>query len=50
MIRKVSAGAEFKRAAGAVTKALARWLAQKGYVAEEAAAEGAAEGARAARD
>lgn len=39
MVRKVSAGAEFKRAAGAVTKALARWLAQKGYVAEEAATQ-----------
>ena len=50
MVRKVSAGAVFKRAAGAVTKALARWLAQKGYVAKEAAAEGAAAGARAARD
>lgn len=50
MIRKVSAGAEFKRAAGTVTKALARWLAQKGYVAEQAAAESAGESARVARD
>ena len=50
MVRKVSAGAEFKRAAGAVTKALAQWLAQKGYVPEEAAAEGAAAGGRAASD
>ncbi len=32
MVRKVIAGRELKRAAGTVTKALARWLAQKGYV------------------
>lgn len=50
MIRKVVAGPELKRAAGTVTKALARWLAQRGYVAEEAATDGAAEGARATRD
>ncbi len=50
MIRKVIAGPELKRAAGTMTKALARWLAQKGYVTEEAAANGAAEGARAARN
>jgi len=50
MIRKVSTGGEFKRAAGTVIKALAGWLAQKGYVAREAAAEGAAKGARATHD
>lgn len=49
MVRKVSASADFKHAAGAVTKRLARWLAQKDYVADEAAGEGAVEGARAAR-
>ena len=50
MIRKVIADAELKRAAGTVTKALARWLAGKGYVSEEEAAEGAAQAAGAARD
>jgi hypothetical protein len=50
MIRKVLAGAELKRAAGTVTKTLARWLAEKGYVSEQEAAEGAAEGEQAARD
>jgi hypothetical protein len=46
----VIADAELKRAAGTVTKALARWLAGKGYVSEEEAAEGAAQAAGTARD
>ena len=50
MIRKVGASGEFKRASGTVIKTLAGWLAQKGHVAREGAAEGAAKGARAAHD
>ena len=50
MIRKVMAGADLKRAAGAVTKKLSTWLAAKGYIAEKQAQEGADQGAEAARD
>lgn len=50
MIRKVMAGQELKRAAGTVTKKLSKWLAEKGYISEEKAQEGADEGAEAARD
>jgi len=50
MIRKVMAGADFKRAAGTVTKKLSKWLASKGYVSSEHAETGADEGAQAARD
>jgi len=50
MIRKgMMAGAELKRAAGTVTKRLSKWLADKGYIQEEDAAQGAEEGADAAR-
>jgi hypothetical protein len=50
MIRKVIAGQDLKRAAGTVTKKLSKWLAEKGYVSQETAQEGAEEGAGAARD
>ena len=50
MIRKVLAGQDLKRAAGTVTKKLSKWLAEKGYIPQEAAREGAREGAGAARD
>lgn len=45
MVRKVVAGAETLRAAGTVTKKLAAWLAVKGYVAAQDAAEGVSPGA-----
>jgi len=50
MIRKVVAGEDVKRAAGAVTKKLSKWLSAKGYVTDEEAQIGADEGAEAARD
>ena len=50
MVRKVMAGADLKRAAGTVTKKLAAWLAEKGYVGEAAARGAAQRGAEAARD
>lgn len=50
MVRKVIAGEETLRAAGTVTKRLARWLAEKGHVKAEDAAEGADRGGAASRD
>ncbi len=50
LIRKVMAGADFKRLAGTVTKKLSKWLAGQGYISEEDAALGEEEGAAAARD
>lgn len=50
IIRKVAAGPELLRAAGTVSKKLAAWLAEKGYVAEEVAGEAAERGSTAARD
>ena len=50
MIRKVMAGQERLRAAGTVTKNLAAWLAEKGYVTVEAAGRAAERGGRAARE
>jgi hypothetical protein len=50
MIRKVIAAAELKRAAGTVTKALARWLAGKAYVSSQEAEGGVARGAQATRN
>ncbi|MBI4481326.1 MAG: hypothetical protein HY652_00410 [Acidobacteria bacterium] len=50
MIRKVIAGKELLRAAGTVTKKLAAWLAEKGYVKAEEAEEAAERGGAAARD
>jgi hypothetical protein len=49
MVRKVVAGKELMRAAGTVTKKLAVWLAEKGYIAKAQAEEGAKTGAEAAR-
>jgi len=51
MVRKVMmAGVGLMRAAGTVTKKLSKWLAEKGYIGEVAAARGAERGAEAARD
>lgn len=50
MVRKVAAGKDILRAAGTVTKKLARWLAEQGYVKAEDAAEGIERGGTAARD
>ena len=50
MIRKVIAGEDLLRAAGTVTKMLAKWLAAKGYVPQEEAGEAAERGATASRD
>jgi hypothetical protein len=50
MVRKVMAGTELMRAAGTVTKALSKWLAEKGYVGAAESRDGAQHGAAAARD
>ena len=50
MVRKVIAGQELIRAAGTVTKKLAKWLAEKGYVSGEEAQSAADIGGQAARD
>lgn len=50
MVRKVMAGAGLKRAAGTVTKKLAKWLAEKGYVDPETAQDAVELGAEAARN
>ena len=50
MVRKVMAGADFKRSSGTVMKKLSKWLTEKGYISEESAMEGIEEGADAARD
>lgn len=50
MVRKVMCGQEMKRAAGTVTKKLGKWLAQKGYVEEDDAAEMTDRGAEAVQD
>lgn len=50
MVRKVIAGKETLRAAGTVTKKLARWLAEKGHVGAEDAEDAAQRGGKAARD
>ena len=50
MIRKVMAGADFKRAAGTVTKRLSKWLMTKGYISAEAGQEGAERAADATKD
>jgi hypothetical protein len=50
MVRKVIAGRDLLRAAGTVTKKLARWLAAKGYAAGDDVEEAAERGAAAARD
>lgn len=50
MVRKVMAGTDLLRASGTVTKKLARWLAEHGYVAIDDAALAVEQGADAARD
>jgi hypothetical protein len=50
MVRKVIAGKETLRAAGTVTKKLAKWLNEKGYIDAEDAEDAAERGADAARD
>jgi hypothetical protein len=50
MVRKVMAGKDLLRAAGTVTKKLARWLAAKGYAGGDDVEEAAGRGAAAARD
>lgn len=50
MVRKVIAGKETLRAAGTVTRKLAKWLAEKGYAKGDDAEEAAERGRDAARD
>ncbi|GBE36959.1 hypothetical protein BMS3Bbin07_01114 [bacterium BMS3Bbin07] len=50
MVRKVMAGADFKRSSGTVMKKLSKWLTEKGYISEESARDGVDEGIAAARD
>jgi hypothetical protein len=50
MVHKVMAGNDLLRASGTVTKKLARWLAEHGYVAIDDAALALEQGADAARD
>jgi hypothetical protein len=50
MVRKVIAGQELLRAAGTVTKKLAAWLHEQGYVDDDALEIAAERGADAARD
>lgn len=50
MVRKVMAGQELLRAAGTVTKKLAAWLYQQGYISAEQRADAAERGGEAARE
>ncbi len=50
MIRKVMAGEELLRAAGTVTKKLAKWLGERGYLDKNAVETAVERGADAARD
>lgn len=50
MIRKVMAGQELLRAAGTVTKKLAKWLGERGYLDEGAVEVAVERGSDAARD
>lgn len=50
MVRKVMAGKDLLRAAGTVTKKLARWLAEHGYAEAEEVEDAMERGAEAARD
>lgn len=50
MIRKVIAGQELLRSAGTVTKRLAEWLYQQGYVSDEERQEAVERGTRSTRD
>ena len=50
MVRKVMAGEELLRAAGTVTKKLAKWMAANGYLDRAAAGEAVERGTTAAHD
>ena len=50
MVRKVMAGEDLLRAAGTVTKKLAKWMAANGYLDAAAAGEAVERGSSAARD
>jgi hypothetical protein len=50
MIRKVMAGEELTRAAGTVTKKLAKWLGERGYLETDAVQIAVEQGGDAARD
>lgn len=50
MVHKVMAGEELLRAAGRVTKKLAKWMAANGYLDAAAAGEAVERGTSAARD
>jgi len=50
MVRKVIAGADLLKAAGTVTKKLARWLHEHGYIDAETAADVTEQAADAARE
>jgi hypothetical protein len=50
MVRKVMAGQDLLRSAGTVTKKLARWLHEHGYVGEAARDMAVEQGAKASRD
>ena len=50
MVRKVIAGAELLRSAGTVTKKLAKWLGEGGYIDVDDVAEVVERGGEAARD
>ena len=50
MVRKVMAGADLLRASGTVTKKLASWLQEHGYISDEQRTQGVERGADAARD
>lgn len=50
MVRKVIAGQELLKASGTVTGKLVRWLAERGYIDEESAADASGRAREAARD
>jgi len=50
MVRKVMAGQELLRAAGTVTKKLASWLHEQGYISEDERADAVERGGDAARE
>ncbi|HEX2699346.1 MAG TPA: hypothetical protein VHM89_03980 [Acidimicrobiales bacterium] len=50
MVRKVMAGEDLLRAAGTVTKKLAKWMAANGFLDAAAAGEAVERGSSAARD
>jgi hypothetical protein len=50
MVRKVTAGQELLRASGTVTKKLAAWLYEQGYISEDERADASERGGDAARE